>query len=210
MNRDALQSYVSERLTLSGADSPRVEQILALLREEHVRIVGEYELLKTLGSISFTDGTATATLPSDWYATLSLRNGATELQAITPERFIEYAADSDGDAATTGPWCFFQSGPLEITLHPTPIEDSTASILYVNTPEAMDETSDLPEGLPEGHHQVLAESVVKRIALMDDAVNLARESERILAEMDRNLRRHIARRTRHPVRAIRPLGYAPR
>lgn len=211
MTFSELQSYVRERITLSGSDSDRVSQITRMLRAEHIKLVQEYRLLTAVGSITLTADTATASLPADWLETLTLNIGSTRCHLVTPEEMAEYEAmNATAIDDQSGPSIYYQVDEDTIYLYPTPDANGTGTIRYIKKPTAMSDEDDTPEGVPSGHEQLLAEIVVHRMALADEALQLASASMQLIGQMKNDLRNHINRRGSRGRTRLRLRGYGPR
>lgn len=186
MTLDELRNYVRDRLSIAASDSTKQTQIDNILNTEYRRLCAEERLNIERTTMGLVADSQLADLPNDWQETIAIRFGANVLQPINLQRFAELdAASENGTETSDGPSMYYQESPERIRVWPTPTEtNSTAlTIWYVARPTAMSSGSDTPSAIPVEYHDLLAEMAVTRIALNEEAFDLANSALSIVSEL---------------------------
>lgn len=186
MTLDELRNYVRDRLSIAASDSTKQTQIDNILNTEYRRLCAEERLNIERTTMGLVADSQLADLPNDWQETIAIRFGANVLQPINLQRFAELdAASENGTETSDGPSMYYQESPERIRVWPTPTEtNSTAlTIWYVARPDAMTSGGNSPTALPVEYHDLLAEMAVARIALNEEAFDLANSAQAIVNEL---------------------------
>lgn len=186
MTLDELRNYVRDRLSIAASDSTKQTQIDNILNTEYRRLCAEERLNIERTTMGLVANSQLADLPNDWQETIAIRFGANVLQPINLQRFAELdAASENGTETSDGPSMYYQESPERIRVWPTPTEtNSTAlTIWYVARPDAMTSGGNSPTALPVEYHDLLAEMAVARIALNEEAFDLANSALSIVSDL---------------------------
>lgn len=197
MNLGDLRTYVLDRLSISSADTAKVTQITTAINQEYLRLVAEEELNVNFSNIAFTAGTATAALPAAWMRVLYITAGTTTLQPITWQEMAEKQMQTAaGVTAADGPAFYTVMGPSTLYLYPTPTTTSAtgALIYYVVRPALLGAPTDTPTSVPDEWHDLLGEMAASRVAMNEEAFDLADRASQAAQAMRERMHGFITRR----------------
>ena len=203
-----LRTYVLDRLSIDSSDSAKVTQINSLLNTEYRRIVGEERLNVTKASLALVANSPLVDLPNDWVETLSIKRGDTVLIPASFEKFSELEAQGTSSGYGS-PTFYFQESPDRLRVFPTPtaFDLDLIDIYYVARPAAMSSDSDTPECIPVEYHDMLGELVINRIAMSEEAFDLAQSAKQIADELRGRMLGQMKRRQGPSTRRIRLAVY---
>jgi hypothetical protein len=172
-----LRTYVLDRLSISSADTAKVTQITTVLNQEFLRLVMEEDFNVATASIGFTAASQDASLPATWAKILDIRAAGVVMQPVTWQRMAAYeAATALGvNASDLGPSFYAVKPPLSLRIWPAPAttDAAGATIFYVARPALLAAAGDIPSALPAEWHDLLGEMAASRIALNEEAFELA-------------------------------------
>jgi hypothetical protein len=194
-----LRTYVLDRLSVSSADTAKVAQIDHALNQEYRRLVAEEDLNVTTAAITLTAGVSTASLPADTAKILYLQHAGNVLRPVTwPQMAAYYAQTALGVSAdVTGPAYYTVKGPTSLYLWPQPdatAAATTVTIWYVARPTLMtDPAAHSPDALPAEWHDLLAEMAVSRVAMNEEAFDLADRASQAAQAMRERMRGAVSR-----------------
>jgi hypothetical protein len=204
-----MQTAVLDRLSIEAGDTAKVTEIKAQLVTEHLRLVAEERLKLALATLAFVAGTATIALPADWVATESIYSGSVRMQPVSFQDLALRQAGVAGQTLTnTQPGLYTLVVP-NIRIWPTPTTSTStgAVMVYRARPTAMSAAGDLPDSLPAEWHDLLVELAVHRIAMSEEAMDIAAGAKATADELRGRLRLLAANRNGPMGSRIALLGY---
>jgi hypothetical protein len=184
MNLAQLRTYVLDRLSIDSTDTAKVTQIDRQLNTEYLRVVAEERLNVTKTTLALVADSQVVDLPDDWTETLALQRGAT---VMIPASFEKFAAlDAAGtNSGYDAPIFYYQESPDRLRVFPTPTttDPDGLTLWYCARPDAMTVDANTPVQIPDEYHDMLAELVVHRIAMSEEAFDLAQSAKQIADEL---------------------------
>jgi hypothetical protein len=195
-----LQEYVRERLGITSGDTSRNTQIQRVLNSEYQLACMESEATLGTAAVTFTNAVATVTLGVTVQKVKAIFTSSGRLQPISPSRYAFYAGTFTGADLPARPKYYIVIDgvtALVVRLWPVPGATDTTPIAFVVTkPTALSANGDIPSSIPEAfHHDVIAERAVEKLALAEEAIDLAREAKTIHSVGMAALMQHV--RARH-------------
>ena len=184
MNLAQLRTYVLDRLSIDSTDTAKVTQIDRQLNTEYLRVVAEERLNVTKTTLALVADSQVVDLPDDWTETLALQRGATVMIPASFEKFAELDA-AGTNAGYDAPIFYYQESPDRLRVFPTPTttDPDGLTLWYCARPDAMALDLDIPSQIPEEYHDMLGELVVHRIAMSEEAFDLAQSAKQIADEL---------------------------
>ena len=187
-----MRDYVRDRLSIAASDSTKQTQIDTLLNIEYRRLCAEERLNIERTTLTAVAGSQLVDLPNDWVETLTFTWGTSTVQPVTFDEFARLDAQ-EGDA---GGIVYYQESPERVRVYPTPNATnlSQMTLWYVARPDAMASDNDSPSALPFEYHDLLAESVVYRIAMSEEMFESAQYARATADELRSRMAGHMRRR----------------
>jgi hypothetical protein len=189
LNRGDCASYVLDRLTIPSSDTAKVGQVDQLINTFIYRVNADYNLTVASATVTVTASTGLVTLPSDFQKIVSLTQTTVSIDVTDELTFqARVAAIAAGTAAsvTNPPTLAVFRPPLTLATLPIPTANVSATLVYVQrpTPPATDGTT-IP--LPVEYHDLIAELVVRRMALTEGEPAIAQIALDLANEMRQEL-----------------------
>ncbi len=198
MTYTELQDYVRERLGIPTSDTSRVTQIQRLLNAHYFQTASEAETTLSTTTLTFTIAVATVALGASVEKVKAIVTATGRLEPVSPARFAFYAGSFFTTDLPAAPRYYIVTRgatSLVLRLWPTPTATDATPIAFVLTrPTAMAAAGDSPSDVPEAWHHLIAERVVRDIALAEEQVDLAREALLNVQEWMGSLVQHIRER----------------
>jgi hypothetical protein len=183
VTRDQIISDAFLRLSLPGNDAPRVAFAVRILNQLYTRVCRDHRLIMEFADLPVTAGEPLVDLPDDFLALETVREGPGVVHPITLREFLA------GDAGFGARGYVFWP-PKQLRVVPTPSSDDNAAlrIYYVAAPAPLEVGTDEPESLPADYHELLVELLVHRLALAEEAPDLAMTAMQTATELQASLR----------------------
>lgn len=185
MTRDEAATFVLDRLQIPSSDSAKITQVQNLLQLEVDRANVLYELTLTTATVTVDNTGASTNLPSDVQRIKTLLQGTVTIDItdeVTWAQRLAAIAAGTWTTVTNPPTFAIWRPPSTLLFRPAPSANTSVTLVYVQRPGALSGATQLP--LPLEWHDLMAERVVRRMALTEGepaiaqiALDIARELE---------------------------------
>lgn len=201
-----LQDFVYAQLGVVEPPWQMQVQVKRALVRAHVRIAAERQMRHAVADLAFLAGDPIVALPADFVSIRSIRRDGELMRQVDEVEYARMLTQNES-FGFTGPAVFVMQEPDRLEVFPIPeTTDSTGAVLeYVQRAPAMSADSDVPVGIPEPWHELVAYTVLAQMGSME-VKNYAVQQVGLMTE---SLKSHIGGRTGDEYR-IQLRGYPRR